>query len=150
MQRVLLSSLSSRLPGYEHVAALISFLRRVQDELHPAAVILFGSLAKGNYYLHSDADVCVILVQSEVSWGEGYERVAPLDPEGVIQPLIYGSDQFFRMLSDANAMALEICHDGWVIASEADYIHRLEETFEQAKLRYHLEKTKSGWLIHRL
>ena len=137
------------LPGYKHIETLISFVQRVQEELHPVAVVLFGSLAKGNYYLHSDADVCVILARPEVPWAEGYERVAALDPEGVIQPMVYGSDQFLRMIRDLNALALEVCHDGWVLAGDEGYIRSLEETFVKTKRLYGLEKTEGGWLVRR-
>jgi predicted nucleotidyltransferase len=139
--------LRERLPGYEHLEALISFVRRVQD-LQPAAVILFGSLAKGNYYLRSDADICVILSQPQVSWAEGYELVAALN-EGVVQKLVYGAEQFLQMIRDANALALEVCHDGWALAGEEGYVRRVEETFWQTKRRWGLVKTESGWLIRK-
>jgi hypothetical protein len=138
------------LHDYEHLDALVTFVRRVVDELHSAAVILFGSLTKGTYYLHhSDADVCVILAEPEISWKEGYERVASLDAEGIVQPMVYGKEQFLRMLQDAHFLALEVCHDGWVLSGDEEYVERLEEAFERARERYGLEKTESGWLLQR-
>jgi predicted nucleotidyltransferase len=137
------------LPDYEHLETLVSFVERAQEKLHPAALILFGSLTKGNYYLDSDADICVILAQPEVSWGEGYKQVAPFDPEGVVQPLVYGTEQFLKMVRDANGLALEVCHDGWVLAGDEGYIQRLEEAFAEAKRHFGLEKTESGWLMRK-
>lgn len=150
MQHVSCDSLRTSLPDYEHLDALMTFVRRARDELSPAAMILFGSLVKGNYYVHSDADVCVVLREPEVDWHEGYERVAALDEEGIIQPMVYGHDQFVAMLRAANALALQVGHDGWVLAGDEEFVHRLEEAFEQARERYGLEKTESGWLLQKL
>jgi hypothetical protein len=151
MQRVSYDLLRTRLHDYEHLSALFTFVRRVVDELHPVALILFGSLTKGTYYLHhSDADVCLILAEPEISWEEGYERVASLDEDGIVQPMVYGTEQFLKMLQGANFLALEVCHDGWVLAGDEEYVQQLEEAFEQARERYGLEKTASGWLRQRL
>jgi len=147
LQRVSSDSLSSRLPGYRHVAALTSFVRLTEEVLCPVAIILFGSLTKGTYYFHSDADICVVLAQPEISWADGYDRTAALDPEGIVQPVVYGRVQFLNMIGDANSLALEMCHDGWVLGGEEDYVRSLEEAFKQAEWRYRLQKTESGWLM---
>ncbi len=149
MQRVSSDSLSSRLPGYRHVATLTSFVRLTEEMLCPVAIILFGSLTKGTYYLHSDADICIILAQPEISWAEGYDRVAALDSEGVVQPMVYGRVQFPNMIRSANSLALEVCHDGWMLGGEEDYVQLLEEAFNQAEWRYGLQKTESGWLMRK-
>ncbi|PYJ68670.1 MAG: hypothetical protein DME76_11545 [Verrucomicrobia bacterium] len=44
---------------YPHVDELQQFVESV-SRLHPLAVILFGSLATGEFTQHSDADVAVI------------------------------------------------------------------------------------------
>jgi len=147
LQRVSSGSLSSRLPGYRHVAALTSFVRLTEEVLCPVAIIMFGSLTKGTYYLHSDADICAVLAEREVFWAEGYDRTAALDPEGVVQPMVYGRVQFLNMIRDANSLALEVCHDGWMLGGEEDYVQLLEEAFKQAEWRYGLQKTESGWLM---
>lgn len=125
----------------------MAFVQRVQERLRPAAVILFGSLAKGTYYVHSDADVCVILDEPWVDWHGGYERVAPCDEAGTVQPMVYGRDQFGAMVREINALALEICHDGWVLAGDATYVKQLEASVEQVQRAYGLERTSGGWQI---
>jgi hypothetical protein len=61
--------------------------------------------------------------------------------------MVYGRVQFLNMIRDANPLAMEICHDGWILGGEEDYVQLLEEAFKQAEGRYGLQKTESGWLM---
>ncbi len=142
MRRISWTSWKPRLAAYKHVAALEAFLQRAQSHLHPAALILFGSLAKDDYHQQSDADVCVILDHPSVDFFAGYDRVARLDPEGIVQPVVFGTKQFLEQISAANALALEICHDGIVLAGREDYLDQVALSF--ARVRY--AKTATGWI----
>ncbi len=133
-----------RLRGYKHLAALERFVRRVQRDLRPAALILFGSLAKGDYYQHSDADVCVILDTPSIEFFAGYDRVARLDPEGIVQPVVFGTKQFLEQIAHANALALEIWHGGIALAGRKDYLHQVALSFARVQRRY--TKTATGWI----
>ncbi|MFB6271771.1 MAG: nucleotidyltransferase domain-containing protein [Salinibacter sp.] len=137
------------MPDYKYLDALVTFVRRARDELSPAAIILFGSLAKGDYYVHSDADVCVLLREPEVDWHAGYERAAALDDQGIVQPMVYGREQFVTMLREANALALEVGHDGWVLVGDEDVVNELEKAFSEAVQQYRLGKTAGGWRMSR-
>lgn len=133
-----------RLQGYKHLEALASFVRRAQDQLHPAALILFGSLAKGDYYQHSDADVCVVFDMPRVDFFVAYDRVARLNPAGIVQPVVFGTQQFLEQVARANALALEICHDGIVLAGREAYLHQVALSFARIQQRY--AKTATGWI----
>lgn len=133
-----------RLPGYKHLAALESFVQRAKSHLRPAALILFGSLAKGDYYHHSDADVCVILEAPYVDFFASYDRIARLDPKGIVQPVVFGTRQFLEQIAHANALALEICHDGIALAGREDYLHQVALSFARVQRRY--TKTATGWI----
>jgi hypothetical protein len=111
-------------------------------KLEPLAVILFGSLATGEFTQHSDADVAVIFEKS-VDWMIVYRCSS-----GWVQPLVYDAEQFLQMISDANGIALEICQVGWVLCGDPDCLKRVKETFDQARCNYALEKTPSGWHFH--
>jgi len=140
----------SSLRDYEHRAAVADFVRRVREELAPLALLLFGSLAKGEYHTFSDADVCVILSASEVHPFDGYDRVAALDPTGIVQPVVYGRDQFKRMIGEGNGLALEVMHHGIALAGDEGFLTELETAWERAQDRLGLQKTPTGWRITQL
>jgi len=117
----------------------------VTADFRPQAIILFGSLARGDYYLDSDADVCVILRHPQAHWFDDAYRVSERDERGIAEVLVYGRDQFLEMLQEANTLALEVCHDGWVLEGDAQYIRQLEEIFTKVKHQFRLEKTPDGW-----
>jgi hypothetical protein len=119
---------------YPHVDELEQFVECVYG-LQPLAVILFGSLATGEFTQHSDADVAVIFA-SPVDWMSIYRCSS-----GRIQPLAYTAEQFVQMINQANGLALEICHNGWILAGQPAYLRQLKETFAEARRRYGLEKT---------
>lgn len=49
--------------GYVHAEAVGRFVERAAQELRPLALVLFGSLARGDYHQRSDADFCVVLAE---------------------------------------------------------------------------------------
>ena len=59
---------------YDHTEAVGRFVACAARELFPLALILYGSLARGDYHARSDADVCVVL-DGDPGFFEGYDRV---------------------------------------------------------------------------
>lgn len=141
------NSLAPSFKGYLHTEAVGRFVERATRELRPLALILFGSLARGDYHQHSDADFCVVLAVSPRSPFEGYDRVVACDPSGVVQPVVYGPDQFRQMVRQANGMALEIVADGLFLAGEEAFRQEIEELAAQTKRRLGIERTPTGWRI---
>jgi len=123
------------------------FVERAARELRPLALILFGSLAKGDYHEHSDADFCVVLADAPASPFEGYDRVAALDPSGVVQPLVYSAEQFREMIRQANGLALEIVADGIFLAGDEEFRREIEELAAHTQARLGIERTPTGWRI---
>jgi hypothetical protein len=90
LRRVSWSSLAPSFEGYAHTEAVGHFVEQVGRELCPLALILFGSLARGDHHQRSDADFCVVLPQTPHSIFEGYGGVAACDTSGAVQPVVYG------------------------------------------------------------
>jgi predicted nucleotidyltransferase len=148
LQTLSLPLLKSRLDAYNYVDPLISLVQQIKQHLEPDAVILFGSLARGNYYVNqSDADMCVVLTEPEVELFDGYCRVAELDREGISQPLVFGREQFLKMLEDANPLGLEICDNGLVLAGREEFVQQLRVLFDRVREKYQIQRTESGWYI---
>jgi len=134
---------------YAHTEAVGRFIERATQELRPLALILFGSLAKGNYHQRSDADFCVVLAESPRSIFDGYDRVVACDPSGVVQPLVYGPDQFRQMVRQANGLALEVMADGLFLAGDESFRQEIEQLAAQVRQQLGIERTPTGWRIAR-
>ena len=131
---------------YDHTEAVGRFVARAARELRPLALVLFGSLARGDYHRHSDADVCVVMV-TEVGFFEGYDRVVALDPSGVVQPVVYGANAFREMVRTANGLVLEVLADGVFLAGDEAFRREIEVLAERTRQRQGIERTPTGWRI---
>lgn len=144
------SSLAASFEDYAHVEAVGRFVARATRELQPLALVLFGSLARGDYHQRSDADFCVVLAEPPRSPFEGYDRVVACDPSGVVQPLVYGPDQFRQMVRQANGLALEVMADGLFLAGDEAFRQELEQLAADVRQRLGIERTPTGWRLARL
>lgn len=134
---------------YAYAAAVGRFVARAAQELQPLALILFGSLARGDYHRRSDADFCVILAEAPPKPLAAYTRVVACDPTGVVQPVVYGREQFLQMLHQANGLALEVTADGVFLAGSEAVYQEIEQAIAQTRERLALVRTPSGWRIGR-
>jgi len=123
-------------------------VRQGQRRSDVAALILFGSLAKQDFYEHSDADVCVILQQPAV-----HPLLRDVDsfwldtPPGVIELHIYGSQQFKQMIRQANGLALEVMHHGLALSGAESYLAEIERLFEETRRAFGIVQVGNGWLV---
>jgi len=76
------ASLRREFPRYPYWDELEGFLAELKRRFEPSAVVLFGSLARGDFTQHSDIDVLVVLPR-EVAWEEVYRF-----SQGMVQPLV--------------------------------------------------------------
>jgi len=132
---------------YAHTEAVGRFIERARQDLRPLALILFGSLARGDYHRRSDADFCVVLTDSPRSPFEGYDRVVACDPSGVVQPVVYGADQFRQMVRQANGLALEVMADGLFLSGDEAFRQEIEGLAARTRQRLGIGRTPTGWRI---
>jgi hypothetical protein len=149
LRKAFWDSLAPNFEHYAHAEAIGRFVERAMWELHPLALILFGSLAKGDYHQRSDADFCIVLTQAPRSMFEGHDQAVICDPSGVVQPLVYGPDQFRQMIRQANGLALEIMADGLFLAGDETSWQEIEELAARSRQELGIERTPTGWRIAR-
>jgi len=143
-------SLEPSCSRYHYTQQIRLFVTRVHEELQPLALILFGSLAKGDFHERSDADFCVILPGPLRSPFEGYDRVVACDPSGIVQPLVYDREQFCQMIDQANGLALEVMADGIFLAGDEGFRRQIEGRARRVHERFGIERTATGWRLARL
>lgn len=149
MQKRSWTSLAPNFKYYARTEAVGRFVERAVRELRPLALILFGSLARGDYHQHSDADFCVVLAESFSSPFDGYDRVVACDPSGVVQPVVYSPDQFRQMVRQANGLALEVMADGLFLAGDETFRQEIERLAARTRQLLGIERISTGWRIAR-
>ena len=134
------SSVSSRriLHNYPRAREVRVFLRKVR-RLKPVLIILFGSVARGNFKEDSDADV-LILFERPLRWAQVYSLGM-----GVVQPVVKTMDEFSALLEEGEPFAFEILEDGVLLYDADGYHARFTKQAAAARDRHCLVRVKGSW-----
>ncbi|MBC7346591.1 MAG: nucleotidyltransferase domain-containing protein [Clostridia bacterium] len=132
----------------EHPAreALEQTVEAVVEKYAPVAVLLFGSLARGDFSPESDADVLVLLPQPRVDFVEMLGKIKACDRSGLIDLFPYGWRQFMAMFRDYNLLALDAMADG-VLLYLGDGTKWRVIRREAAKVLREVEAIEGGWQV---
>ncbi|MDK2465259.1 MAG: nucleotidyltransferase domain-containing protein [Candidatus Korarchaeota archaeon] len=112
------------------VRSLSSYARRKVRE-GALAVILIGSLARGNYTAFSDADVVVVVPDGSAP-GDPAERVGEfLDPSLPIDldPFVYEKSELVEMARQGRRIVDEILRVGRILAGDPGILEELERNW---------------------
>ena len=99
------------------------YKNKVVQKLKPKKIILFGSLARGDFHEGSDVDIIVI-----ADWTQDFlDRIKTLlgiDHFGLpVQPLGYTEEEMKEMLHQGNRFIAEVMATGKVIYSRQEKQH---------------------------
>ncbi len=146
MERLSLLELRKKLKNYKHINELVSFIEKVIYEYKPLAVILFGSLSSGEYYIDSDADIIVISLKKRVDLLEEGMKIKCYDELGLVDVLVYGHIQFSNMIENHNLVAIDSIMKGILVFNQ-----ELQEWFNIKEKAALMEKSivpfDGGWKI---
>ncbi|RME36384.1 MAG: hypothetical protein D6793_05845 [Thermoflexia bacterium] len=134
------ASSSSTLPDVPQRASVERFLEKAR-RLDPLLVVLFGSLATGDYTSSSDADVLVALRQP-VEWETVYAC-----SDGIVQPVVVTWDELLAQLDSGEPFFHEILAEGVVLLDSGVY-EAVRRRASAAARRWGLERTPGGWKWH--
>ena len=98
------------------------------------AVILIGSLARGDYTAFSDADLVIIVSQAS---RKPIERIKDyLDPSLSIdiEPRIYTVDELLRMAREKRRIVREILEHGILLAGNDDILKMIKGLYEKQRI----------------
>ena len=102
----------------------------------PRFLVLFGSLATGDFTDSSDADVFVVFDNAH-DWLDVYAC-----SDGVVQPLVMSVDQMMRRLEDGDSLIHEMVGDGVLLFGAA-------ESWQTVRARSHQVQTCLQMIRHR-
>lgn len=121
------------------------YRERVVEELKPRSVILFGSMATGEYGAGSDVDVLIISNDLPQNFLERLRVLSELNPTTApIEAFGYTPAEFLRMLERRNPTALYAVADGKPLHDDG-FFAEAKRTFERVKAKFDLVRVDRGW-----
>lgn len=130
-----LRRVQERYPGFSELEI---FVRKVAKR-RPLLVLLFGSLATGEFTQYSDADVLVVFDRA-VDWMRVYES-----SQGQVQPLVFAMEEALREIEAGNTLLIEALEEGIPLVDRAGAYDRLRRAAARAKSELGLVRVKGGW-----
>ena len=109
------------------------------EKMGALLVLLFGSVANGDFTQNSDADVLVVFPKP-VDWLEVYAY-----SDGLVQPLVKTLDTVINRVNQGDPFMCEIIEDGIPLSDKKDLYPKLQVAVKKAKKRWGLVRTPEGW-----
>jgi len=91
------------------------------------AVVLIGSLARGDYTAFSDADVLVLVEKSSKRPVDRIEDFIDPSLSLDLEPLVYAVDEFLEMARERRKVVLEAVKYGKLLAGDSDILEKARE-----------------------
>jgi len=102
-------------------------------------VILFGSVATGDFTQKSDADVLVVF-NEPTEWLKVYAH-----SDGWVQPVVKTLAEVSDLLMTATPFFCQITEDGIVLRDRDGSYDYLRDLVKEAKTRHGLVRSAEGW-----
>jgi len=122
------------------------FCKKVVKEIQPKCIILYGSLARGDFNERSDVDVIVISSKLPKNYYKRAEllhnMVETLDP---IEPLGFTPEEFINMIKKRHCTSLFAMKEGKVLYGR-NYFLFLKGIHEKIMKQYKITKGDSSWI----
>lgn len=121
------------------------YRERVIEKLKPRSVVLFGSIATGEYSLGSDVDILVISDDLPPNFLERLRMLSDLNPTmAPIEAFGYTSVEFLQMIERRHQTALYAVADGKPLHDDGFFIEA-KRTFERVRAKFDLVRVDHGW-----
>lgn len=139
-------SRSLKVPYREEIEA---FAQAAVKSLEAHSVILYGSLARGDYNEVSDIDIIVIADSLPTGFLERLERLQRLNTSRApIEALGYTREEFTRMLERRHTTALYAVADGKALYD--GFFAKMREHFSQLSEEVGLERVENDLIAHKI
>jgi predicted nucleotidyltransferase len=123
---------------YEVLERYLSELRR---ELSLKLVILFGSLARGDWMESSDIDLLIVSDDLSDDPMENFIRLK----RGCIEPHGFSTKRFLDELERPNLLILDALEYGRKLIADEEFMKLVEKKFEEVKRKYGLRRVNGTW-----
>lgn len=122
------------------------FCKNVIKEIQPKCIILYGSLARGDFNERSDVDVIVISSKLPKDYYKRAEllqsMIETLDP---IEPLGFTPDEYIAMIKNRHCTSLFAMKEGRALYGK-NYFLFLKGIYEKIINQHKITKGNSAWI----
>jgi predicted nucleotidyltransferase len=126
------------------------FCKKVIRNLDPKCIILYGSLARGDFNERSDVDLIVIASNLPENYYKRAELLSDLIISAVpIEPLGYTPDEFIKMIQTRHCTSLFAMTEGKPLYGKK-YFAFLKKIYTEIADKYKLVKRESAWISQNL
>lgn len=122
------------------------FCKKVIKEIQPKCIILYGSLARGDFNERSDVDIIVISSKLPKNYYKRaellYNMVETLDP---IEPLGFTPDEYLNMIKNRHCTSLFAMIEGRALYGRKYFLF-LKRIHKKIMNQYKIIKGDSAWI----
>ncbi len=122
------------------------FCNNVISTLNPKCIILYGSLARGDFNQRSDIDIIVISSNLPKDYYQRatllFELIETYDP---IEPLGFTPSEFISMIKSRHCTSLFAMKEGIPLYGE-DFFNNLKKIHQDIVNKYKIVKGHSTWI----
>jgi len=131
------------LPRFNSLKGFVeAILKQKGDRI--LSIILFGSMAKGNYTKYSDHDLLVLVSHEELSFKDRLYEYS-LASDGWVEPLVYTREEVKSMLGSLHPLILDALKDGLVIYDRGLW-NSLKAKFNKLLKGGAITPKEEGWI----
>lgn len=121
-------------------------LKSLIKHLKPECIILYGSIARGDYNERSDIDIIIISTQLPLNFYKRMQLIYNLiETKEAIDILGYTPNEFIQMIKKRHCTSLFAMEEGIPLYGKK-YFTKLKELYNKILEKYQLTKTASAWV----
>jgi len=143
---LLAPSLAKRHPKRNNLEVFLESLIR---EHSVVAIVLFGSVATGEYDIHSDFDLVIVSDDMGSNWMERNQAAQRISP-GLINSFVLTTAEFNELFEQMHLLILDAIDQGKVILDTNGIIERARSRLNKWKEKGYLRRETNGWTIEGL
>ena len=129
----------------EKLRRVEEYSRWVREKLTVRLLILFGSLARGDWTESSDIDILVVADELSDDVGENYIQLK----QYMIEPIGYNTDIFVDEIKKPNMLILDALRYGKILYSDREYMDRVDETVRKTMEEREIVYEGGVWVFKR-
>ncbi len=110
----------------------------------PRLVVLFGSMARGDYTDSSDYDILIVSDDLPRDRREAFDLLYDLNYPNVF-PIGMNTSSFLRKLEEGSTFVLEILEDGKILLADSDFLGEVMDKFREVRKRF--KRKGRTWIL---